>query len=91
MRPGGPNELAVFPLGNSRDVTAELVQMVEGYQRPAMLVLDRVQLEPRPAVKFAAIGDGILDRREFEKIILAFARSSEQQQHEPDGLQRVPP
>jgi hypothetical protein len=78
-------------LEKRRHLPAQLIQLIKGDQRPAILVFNRVKLEPGTSVELAAIGHGILDRRKFEKVILAFAWSGEQQQHEPNGLQRVPP
>ena len=72
MPPFGASRLrsGVFLPGQGR-LAAKIVQVVVGDQRPAAAVLDRLQLEARPAEQLAAIGDGILDRRELEKIILA--------------------
>ena len=65
--------------------------MVEGDQGAAVGILDRLELKAGTAVQLAAIGHGVLDRRELQKVVLALTRSGEQQQHEPNGLQRVSP
>lgn len=70
---------------------AATVQVVEADERPAFFVLDPLQLEPGIVNHFTAVGDGVLDRREFEKIVLAFPRTAEHQQHKPDWLQPIPP
>jgi hypothetical protein len=58
---------------------------------PAAAILDLFQLKPRVAVDFAAVGNGVLDRRELDEIVFAFARTIEHQQHKPDWLQPYPP
>lgn len=55
------------------------MQMIVGDQLPAARILNSVDLEPRFATKFATIGDGLLERRKFKEIILAFARAGEHQ------------
>jgi hypothetical protein len=65
--------------------------MVIEYERLAVAILDRFQLEPWLAVKFAAKGNGILDRGELEKVVLAFTRAGEQQQDKPNRLHCVSP
>ena len=56
-----------------------------------MAVLDRLKLETPTAAELAAIGHGVLDRRELQKVVLAFAWTFKHQEHEPNGQQRVPP
>ena len=62
--------------------------MVVGDDLLAIAILDPVKLEPRLTEKFAAKGYGLLDRREFEKVILALAGPGEQQQYKPYRLHR---
>jgi hypothetical protein len=40
-------------------------------------------------MELAAIGHGLLDRRELQEVVLAFAWAGEQQQHKPNRLQRA--
>ena len=51
--------------------------MIIGQDRSAIGVLDPVKLEPGPAMELAAVGYGLLDRRELQKVVLAFARAGE--------------
>jgi hypothetical protein len=43
-----------------------------------------IALNPR------AVGNGIVDRREFDEVVFTLARTSEQEQYKPDWLQRLP-
>ena len=71
--------------------TAKIVQIIVADHSLAARVLNRLKLEAAPAIQLAAIGNGILDRRELQKVVLAFARTVKHQQHEPNRLQRVSP
>jgi len=52
--------------------------MVIANERFSVGVLNSFELEPAPTPKLAAIGNGLVDRRELQKVVLAFARASEQ-------------
>lgn len=64
--------------------------MVVADERATIEIFDPFELEAPFSKELASIGNSFLDRREFEKIILAFAWAIKKQQHEPDGLQRLP-
>lgn len=52
--------------------------MIIGQERSALGVLNPVKLEPAFTEKFATIGDRIFDRREFQEVVLALARTDQQ-------------
>lgn len=64
--------------------------MIIGDERFAAGLLNPFELEPGLAVELAAMGNGGVDRRELQKVVLASARAVNQQQHKPNRLQRLP-
>ena len=62
--------------------------MIVGHNLFAVAVLNAVKLETGFAEQFAAEGNGFVDRREFEKVVLTLAGPGKQQQYKPNRLHR---
>jgi hypothetical protein len=60
-------------------------------EHPAVGIFDLFQLELRVTVDFATVRDGVADRRKFQELVLALARTAQDQQHKSDWLQPLPP
>ena len=58
--------------------------MVVTDEQLAIEVLDCVELDVGIAMDFAAIGNGSVDRRQLDKVVLAFPRSVDNEQHKPN-------
>jgi len=75
MSPADLPEPALLPAIRG---AASIAKVIIADECPAVDILDAFKLEPRLRLELTTIGDGVFDRRELQKVVLAFARTVEQ-------------